>query len=38
MEQYNTEYLFVTEEGVYQGVVTRMSIARAVVTKECCVE
>ncbi|MES9943446.1 CBS domain-containing protein [Candidatus Thiodiazotropha sp. CDECU1] len=38
MEQYNTEYLFVTEEEEYQGVVTRMSIARAVVTKECCVE
>lgn len=38
MEQYNTEYLFVTDEEEYQGVVTRMSIARAVVTKECCVE
>jgi CBS domain-containing protein len=38
MEQFNTEYLFVAEAGVYQGVVTRMSIARAVVTKECCIE
>jgi hypothetical protein len=38
MEQYNTEYLFVTEEEEYQGVVTRMSIAKAVVTKKCCVE
>ncbi|MGD9171131.1 MAG: CBS domain-containing protein [Candidatus Thiodiazotropha sp.] len=38
MEQYNTEYLFVAEEGVYQGVVTRMSIARALVSKECCDE
>ena len=38
MEQYGTEYLFVTEGDDYQGVVTRLSIARAVVTKECCVE
>ncbi|MCU7925096.1 MAG: CBS domain-containing protein [Candidatus Thiodiazotropha sp. (ex Dulcina madagascariensis)] len=38
MEQYNTGYLFVTEEDEYQGVVTRMSIAKAVVTKECCIE
>ena len=38
MEQYNTEYLFVTEEGEYQGVVTRMSIARAVVNKQWCIE
>jgi predicted transcriptional regulator len=36
MEQYNTEYLFVTEGDEYQGVVTRMSIAKAIVTKECC--
>ncbi|MCM8856736.1 MAG: CBS domain-containing protein [Candidatus Thiodiazotropha sp.] len=38
MEQYNTSYLFVTEGDNYQGVVTRLSIARAVVTKACCVE
>ncbi|MES9992421.1 MAG: CBS domain-containing protein [Candidatus Thiodiazotropha sp.] len=38
MEQFNTEYLFVSEEGEYQGVVTRMSIAKAVVTKECCID
>ena len=38
MEQYNTEYLFVTEDQDYQGVVTRMSIAAAIVTKECCID
>lgn len=38
MEQYNTEYLFVTEDEAYQGVVTRLSIAKAIVTKACCVE
>ncbi|MCU7917838.1 MAG: CBS domain-containing protein [Candidatus Thiodiazotropha sp. (ex Dulcina madagascariensis)] len=38
MEQYNTGYLFVTEGDEYQGVITRMSIAKAVVTKECCIE
>ncbi|MBV2092111.1 MAG: CBS domain-containing protein [Candidatus Thiodiazotropha sp. (ex Ctena orbiculata)] len=38
MEQYNTEYLFVTEGEDYQGVVTRMSIASAIVTKECCID
>jgi predicted transcriptional regulator len=38
MEQYGTEYLFVTEDEDYQGVVTRMSIAKAVVTKECCID
>ncbi|MCU7797377.1 MAG: CBS domain-containing protein [Candidatus Thiodiazotropha sp. (ex Myrtea spinifera)] len=38
MEQYNTEYLFVTEGDDYQGVVTRLSIAKAIVTKVCCVE
>ncbi len=39
MEQYSTEYLFVTEEdGSYQGVVTRMSIARALVEKRCCLD
>lgn len=36
MEQYNTEYLFVTDGEAYQGVVTRMSIARAIVAKKCC--
>jgi predicted transcriptional regulator len=38
MEQYNTQYLFVTEGDDYQGVVTRMNIARAIVTRECCDE
>ena len=38
MEQYGTEYLFVTEADDYQGVVTRLSIAGAVVAKECCAE
>ncbi|MCU7897436.1 MAG: hypothetical protein KZQ61_01515, partial [Candidatus Thiodiazotropha sp. (ex Lucinoma aequizonata)] len=39
MEQYNTtSYLFVSEGDNYQGVVTRLSIARAVVTKVCCIE
>jgi predicted transcriptional regulator len=38
MEQYNTGYLFVTDGDDYQGVVTRMSIARAIVTKKCCQE
>jgi hypothetical protein len=38
MEQYNTEYLFVMEGDDYQGVVTRMSIARAVVARACCEE
>jgi hypothetical protein len=38
MEQYNTEYLFVTEDESYQGVVTRLSIAKAIVTKACCIE
>jgi hypothetical protein len=36
MEQYNTEYLFVTEGDDYQGVVTRLSIAKAILTEECC--
>ncbi len=36
MEQFNTEYLFVTEGEDYQGVVTRMSVAKAIVTRECC--
>jgi predicted transcriptional regulator len=36
MEQYGTEYLFVTEDHDYQGVVTRLSIARAIVTHKCC--
>lgn len=38
MEQYATEYLFVTDGEDYQGVVTRMSIAEAIVTKECCID
>jgi CBS domain-containing protein len=38
MEQYGTEYLFVTEDEIYQGVVTRMSIAKAIVTKTCCLD
>ncbi|MES9833921.1 MAG: CBS domain-containing protein [Candidatus Thiodiazotropha sp. LLP2] len=38
MEQYATEYLFVTEGDDYQGVVTRLSIAEAIVTRECCIE
>ncbi|MEJ2611313.1 MAG: CBS domain-containing protein [Candidatus Thiodiazotropha sp.] len=38
MEQHGTEYLFVTEEGDYQGVVTRMSIARVVVSGQCGIE
>jgi predicted transcriptional regulator len=38
MEQFGTEYLFVTEGEDYQGVVTRLSIAEAIVTKECCIE
>ena len=37
MEQYNTPYLFVMDGEDYQGVVTRMSIAKAIVSKECCV-
>lgn len=36
MEQFNTEYLFVTEGDDYQGVVTRMSIAKAILTQACC--
>lgn len=36
MEQYNTEYLFVTEGEDYLGVVTRMSIAKAILTLQCC--
>jgi predicted transcriptional regulator len=36
MEQYNTEYLFVTEDDDYQGVVTRLSIAKAIVEEACC--
>jgi predicted transcriptional regulator len=36
MEQFNTEYLFVSEGEDYQGVVTRMSIAKAILTKQCC--
>jgi predicted transcriptional regulator len=36
MEQFNTEYLFVSEGDDYQGVVTRMSIAKAILTKQCC--
>ncbi len=38
MEQYNTEYLFVTEDDAYQGVVTRLSIAKAIVSRTCCDE
>ena len=38
MEQFDTEYLFVTEDDDYQGVVTRLSIAEAIVTKECCID
>ncbi|MET0028306.1 MAG: CBS domain-containing protein [Candidatus Thiodiazotropha sp.] len=38
MEQFGTEYLFVTDEGEYRGVVTRMSIARALVDKKCCID
>lgn len=38
MEQFNTEYLFVTEGDDYQGVVTRMSIARSILAKRCCDE
>jgi CBS domain-containing protein len=38
MEQFGTEYLFVSEAGDYQGVVTRMSIARALVDKKCCID
>lgn len=34
MEHFNTEYLFVTEGDDYQGVVTRMSIARTFVTRQ----
>ena len=36
MEQYNTEYLFVEEGDDYQGVVTRMSIAKAILANKCC--
>ena len=36
MEQFNTEYLFVSEGEDYQGVVTRMSIAKAILTQQCC--
>ena len=36
MEQYNTEYLFVSDGDDYQGVVTRMSIAKAIVDRQCC--
>jgi predicted transcriptional regulator len=36
MEHFNTEYLFVMDGDDYQGVVTRMSIARAIVDKMCC--
>jgi predicted transcriptional regulator len=36
MEQFNTEYLFVSDGDDYQGVVTRMSIAKAVLSKVCC--
>jgi hypothetical protein len=38
MEQYNTNYLFVTEGADYQGVVTRLNIAKAIVTKLWCEE
>jgi predicted transcriptional regulator len=38
MEQYNTSYLFVTDGADYQGVVTRLNIAKAIVTKLWCVE
>jgi hypothetical protein len=38
MEQFNTQYLFVTEGEEYQGVVTRMSIAEAIVTRQCCMD
>jgi hypothetical protein len=33
MEQYNTPYLFVSEGEDYLGVVTRMSIAKAIVNR-----
>jgi hypothetical protein len=36
MEQDNTEYLFVTQGDDYLGVVTRMSIAKAILTRACC--
>lgn len=36
MEQCNTEYLFVTEGDEYQGVVTRLSIAKAIITHQWC--
>ncbi|MEJ2395584.1 MAG: CBS domain-containing protein [Candidatus Thiodiazotropha sp.] len=36
MEQSNTEYLFVTEGEQYQGVVTRLSIAKAIITRQWC--
>ncbi len=35
MEQFNTEYLFVSDGDDYQGVVTRMSIANAVLENQC---
>lgn len=35
MEQSNTEYLFVMDGDEYQGVVTRMGIARVVVADAC---
>ncbi len=36
MEQFNTEYLFAFEGEDYQGVVTRMNVAKAIVTGKCC--
>lgn len=36
MEQGNTEYLFVTEGEDYLGVVTRLSIAKAIITHQWC--
>jgi len=38
MEQDNTEYLFVVDGDDYQGVATRMSIAKAILAKACCDE
>jgi predicted transcriptional regulator len=38
MEQFNTQYLFVSEDDAYRGVVTRMSIAKAIITQEWCKE
>ncbi len=36
MEQFNTEYLFVSEGEDYQGVVTRRSIAKAILSHMWC--